>query len=376
MIFLDSASTTFPLFADTGVTTKFWFNVNTPYATDARKLLEGAEKSVKDSLGVKGGKVIFGGTATKMFQCLFDKMTSNFIEFLDDDNFNEPSKDYCMMGTPYEHDCIEGYGVSIHNINAMSEIRYVESWKTATPVLFSQLVNNITGDVFPIEQIGSVARQLDGYFVCDMTSSIGKYPIPKNLEDFCDCIVASSHKFHGAKGQGFMWVSDRFNEWLEGIEYEGTPDQAGAWSTAFALHEAVKFVDNEEWDNAVRNALHEQGVKYQTMSLSDGIIGYSNSIVCLRIIGVYADALQNFLAGKEIYIGVGHSSCEDGENRYRVLMNAGYTKKEASECIRLSFNGDARYTTDEDIDAFAKAVKEFIVTYGISQEDEDKDEDN
>lgn len=378
MIFLDSASTTYPKFTSGDTLTKFWFNVNTPYAMDARKLLEGAEKSVKDSLGVKGGRVIFGGTATLMFECLFDRMSSNFIDSLDDEDFNAPSKHYCMMGTPYEHDCIDGHGVSIHNINSLCDIRYVESWKTSTPILFSQLVSNITGDVFPVEQIGSVARQLDGYFVCDMTSSIGKYPIPDNLESFCDAIISSSHKFHGEKGTGFMWVSDRFNRWLRDIDgqeiyYLGTPDQCGAWATACALHRAVdETPEEEEWDNAVRNALYEQGVKYETMGLSDGIVDYSHSIICLRIKGVYADALQNFLANRDIYIGVGHSSCEDGENRYRVLMNAGYTEKEASECIRLSFDGGAYPTAQDEIDTFAKAVKDFIEMYGVSQEDEDE----
>ena len=87
--------------------------------------------------------------------------------------------------------------------------------------------------------------------------------------------------------------------------------------------------------------------------------------------------MQNFLAGKKIYIGVGHSSCEDGENRYRVLMNDGHTEEEARECIRLSFDGGVVPTTQEEIDEFAKAVKEFIVTFGISQEEqEDENEGN
>ena len=212
-----------------------------------------------------------------------------------------------------------------------------------------------------------------------MTASIGKYDIPEHLEDFCDCVIASAHKFHGEKSQGFIWVSDRFNEWLNGIDYIGTPDVDSATSTAYALVRSVAHYNHrctEEWDNAVRNALFEQGVKHSTMYLS-GADDYTHDIVCLRIHGVYADALQVFLASKKIYIGVGHSSCEDGEGRYRVLMHAGYSEKEASECIRLSFDGGVTPTTQAEIDEFAKAVKEFIVTYGISQEEqEDENEGN
>lgn len=375
MIYLDSAATTFPQYSSYSCT---WLNANTPYGAESREALFDAENSVKHSLGVSSGKVVFGGTASKMFKYLFDKIADAWLEAFDDDEV--PDKPYRMMSTPYEHECIASQPVFIHDIEELCNKEAVKSHCCGeTPIVFSQLVSNITGEVFPIVEIGTVTRELDGFFVCDMTSAIGKYDIPERLEDFCDCVIASAHKFHGEKGQGFIWVSDRFNEWLNGIDYIGTPDVTGAVGTAYALMRSVVHYNHrcpEEWDIAVRNALFEQGVKHGTVYLSGGV-DYTSDIVCLRIYGVYADALQNFLAGKKIYIGVGHSSCEDGENRYRVLMNDGHTEEEARECIRLSFDGGVVPTTQEEIDEFAKAVKEFIVTYGISQEEqEDENEGN
>lgn len=375
MIYLDSASTTFPKYLSYGCS---WLNANTPYGAESREALFDAENSVKHSLGVSSGKVVFGGTASVMFKYLFDRITDAWLEAFDDDEV--PDKPYRMMSTPYEHECIASHPVFIHDIEELCNKEAVKSHCCGeTPITFSQLVSNITGEVFPVVDIGTVARELNGFFVCDMTASIGKYDIPEHLEDFCDCVIASAHKFHGEKGQGFIWVSDRFNEWLNGIDYVGTPDVTGAVGTAYALMRSVVHYNHrrpEEWDNAVRTALFEQGVEYNTMALS-GAEDYTTDIVCLRIYGVYADALQVFLASKKIYIGVGHSSCEDGKGRYRVLMHAGYSEKEASECIRLSFDGGVTPTTQYEIDEFAKAVKEFIVTYGISQEkQEDKNEGN
>ena len=375
MIYLDSAATTFPKYTSYSCT---WLNANTPYGAESREALFNAENSVKHSLGVSSGKVVFGGTASKMFKYLFDRITDAWLEAFDDDDV--PDKPYRMMSTPYEHECIASQPVFIHDIEELCNKEAVKSHCCGeTPIVFSQLVSNITGEVFPVVDIGTVTRELNGFFVCDMTASIGKYDIPERLEDFCDCVIASAHKFHGEKGQGFIWVSDRFNEWLNGIDYIGTPDADSAISTAYALMRSIVHYNHrctEEWDNAVRNALFEQGVKHSTMALS-GAEDYTNDIVCLRINGVYADALQVFLASKRIYIGVGHSSCEDGKGRYRVLMHAGYSEKEASECIRLSFDGGVTPTTQAEIDEFAKAVKEFIVTYGISQEEqEDEDEGN
>lgn len=375
MIYLDSASTTFPKYT-TYVCA--WLNANTPYGVEMREMLKGAENSVKRSLGVNSGRVIFGGTASVMFKYLFDRISEAWIEAFDNDDV--PDKAYHMMSSPYEHECIASHPVFIHNIEELCNKEAVKGQcLSETPIVFCQLVSNITGEVFPVVDIGTVAQELNGFFVCDMTASVGKYDIPERLEDFCDCVIASSHKLHGEKGQGFIWVSDRFNEWLNGIDYIGTPDITGALGTAHALQCSVEHYNlhySEEWDNAVRIALFEQGVKYDTMSLS-GSSDYTSDIVCLRIHGVYADALQNFLAEKKIYIGVGHSSCEDGENRYRVLMNGGYSEKEARECIRLSFDGGVTPTTQGEIDEFAKAVKEFIVTFNISQEkEEDENESN
>lgn len=375
MIYLDSAATTFPKYTSYSCT---WLNANTPYGAESREALFNAENSVKHSLGVSSGKVVFGGTASKMFKYLFDRIADAWVEAFDDDD--APDKNYRMMSSPYEHECIASNPVFVYNIEELCDKKVVKDCcLNRTPITFCQLVSNITGEVFPVVDIGTVTRELDGFFVCDMTASIGKYDIPEHLEDFCDCVIASAHKFHGEKGQGFIWVSDRFNEWLNGIDYIGTPDVDSATSTAYALMRSVVHYNHrctEEWDNAVRNALFEQGVKYSTMALS-GAEDYTTDIVCLRINGVYADALQVFLASKKIYIGVGHSSCEDGKGRYRVLMHAGYSEKEASECIRLSFDGGVTPTTQAEIDEFAKAVKEFIVTYGISQEEqEDENEGN
>lgn len=375
MIYLDSAATTFPKYSSYSCT---WLNANTPYGAESREVLADAENSVKHSLGVSSGKVVFGGTASKMFKYLFDRIADAWVEAFDDDDV--PDKNYRMMSSPYEHECIANNPVFTYTIEELCDKKVVKDCcLNRTPITFCQLVSNITGEVFPVADIGTVTRELNGFFVCDMTASIGKYDIPERLEDFCDCVIASAHKFHGEKGQGFIWVSDRFNEWLNGIDYIGTPDVDSATSTAYALMRSVVHYNHrctEEWDNAVRNVLFEQGVKYSTMALS-GAEDYTTDIVCLRINGVYADALQVFLASKKIYIGVGHSSCEDGKGRYRVLMHAGYSEKEASECIRLSFDGGVTPTTQAEIDEFVKAVKEFIVTYGISQEEqEDENEGN
>lgn len=50
-----------------------WLNANTPYAISSRKSLDYAEELVKKALGVKSGKVLFGGCASEIVDKIFNK---------------------------------------------------------------------------------------------------------------------------------------------------------------------------------------------------------------------------------------------------------------------------------------------------------------
>lgn len=78
-------------------------------------------------------------------------------------------------------------------------------------------------------------------------------------------------------------------------------------------------------------------------------------IGAIRLNGLNADALQQYLATKQIYIGIGHSSCAEDAD-YRVLKTYGLTEQEASEVIRVSFGDE---TTEHDLDEFVNGIIEY-----------------
>ena len=152
MIYLDSAATTFPKYTSYSCT---WLNANTPYGAESREALFNAENSVKHSLGVSSGKVVFGGTASKMFDYLFNKISEAWVEAFDDDDV--PDKNYRMMSSPYEHECIASNPVFAYNIEELCDKKVVKDCcLNRTPITFCQLVSNITGEVFPVVDIGTV----------------------------------------------------------------------------------------------------------------------------------------------------------------------------------------------------------------------------
>ena len=125
--------------------------------------------------------------------------------------------------------------------------------------------------------------------------------------------------------------------------------------------------DAVEWvcENGDRADRHSVGLYVQMNNLLDeaciehhDVIErqvFAASINAIRLNGINADALQQFLATRGIYVGVGGSACSAAHD-YRVLRAYGLTDGEASEVIRVSFGDE---TTARDIEALVEGIKEY-----------------
>ncbi|HWP60444.1 MAG TPA: cysteine desulfurase NifS [Candidatus Acidoferrales bacterium] len=75
----------------------------------------------------------------------------------------------------------------------------------ATAVVSVMLANNETGVVFPVEQIGALAKSKGILFHVDAVQAAGKLPL--NVKDSpIDFLTISGHKFHAPKGVGALYV--------------------------------------------------------------------------------------------------------------------------------------------------------------------------
>lgn len=67
--------------------------------------------------------------------------------------------------------------------------------------------NNEIGTIQPIAELGELLKNHPAYFHTDAVQAFGQIPI-KPEEWHIDMLSASSHKFHGPKGAGFLYVRD------------------------------------------------------------------------------------------------------------------------------------------------------------------------
>lgn len=271
------------------------------------------------------------------------------------------------IGSAYEHDSIDRWlNVRVKNIGEL-EIA-LQKYPNEDKLVFWMGVNNITGEIFDIVSIGNIAHQYGAFYICDSTALWGHAILPNDIDDWCDCVIQSSHKLGTELGLGFCWLSDKFNEWLNDFKLHGTPNLAGAMAIADATEDACKNAEEHEsrvydlyrymldkfTDNDIHGAVINNVLKPDKSNANEP----AHSVFAINAImfdDINADSLQQYLASKQIYIGIGGAACSSLHD-FRVLNACGLTNDEASRVVRVSFGDE---TTEHDIDEFVNTVVEY-----------------
>lgn len=342
-----------------------FLNPNANYAYKEKRLLSEAENRVKKAIGAKGGKVIFGGTSSQLIENLMTGM-------------DEQTNYRHVICSAFEHDNFFRHGnvIGYSKKDLLNKLQIAKEYVTeAQKFVVWQGVNNLTGEIFPIVDIGNACHQYDVSYICDMTAMIGKVPIPANIDQWCDCAMWSGHKLGTELGIGAMWISDRLDEWLNGFKLHGTPNLAGALAMTQAVEDACDTKTLEDRNNHWLNLFWKmvEGLQKEHIhgEVYNGTLNEDKSnanepaettcaINAIRLLGFNARALQSYLASKEIYIGLGQSSCADEADRRVLCQGYGLSEQEADEVIRISFGEDSSV---DDIVALVEGIIAFRKEY-------------
>lgn len=349
------------------------YNPNQPYAISEQKQLKEAESIALDALRSKTGHVIFGANATIMGKYLGEMY-----------DFSEP----CVISA-FEHDClayIAKYTPVNPNMFIGKTIEELKQWLEKNKDRIEGLngtyrpcpciwmfVNNLTGEIMPVQEIGNLVHQYGMHMICDLTAGLHNEPIPENIDDWCDIAIWSGAKVGAEKGTGGIWFSK--SAWsmfsvgnMPPIHF-GTPNVDQAMAQARAMRrcqcevlrraQTGRYIE-DKWNNLYMRLI--RGISDIRDDYSDivkafrwGIKDFSAGIIGLYLPGINADAFQQFAATRQVYFSVFHSACA-GNGDYRVAEAYGLTKEQAAYCVRLSFGYE---TNEQDIDRFIEVLKEF-----------------
>ncbi len=332
----------------------YFLNPNANYAYKEKRLLSEAENRVKKAIGANGGKVVFGGTSSQLIENL---MTSVY------NIFRQKHIQYISLGSRVEHDSFNRY-VSYKCTDVENLDEWLSYYNDVQTFVLWQAVQNLTGEIFPSKRIGQFVRQYHGFYICDGTAQIGHTPIESNIDDWCDFYVFSGHKLGTELGIGCCWISDRLDKWLNGFKLHGTPNLAGALAMTQAVEEACdrkslyrRIQHYSGLTNCLDIQLLESNLDYNFEP--ECIDEFAYAINAIRLPGFNADALQQHLASKQIYVSIGGSACAE-KHDYRVLNAYGLSNDEASEVIRVSFGEDSSV---EDVESLVEGIKNFKELY-------------
>jgi cysteine desulfurase len=249
---------------------------------------------------------------------------------------------------------IEVVEVQVDRAGALDLDQLKNSITEQTALVTVMWANNETGVLFPVDQIAEMCRGQRVPFHCDGTQAVGKIPV--NVADVgMDAMSFASHKFHGPKGAGGLFVRKgvRFRPLLIGGPQErgrrgGTENVPGIVGMGKAAELAKAALPRMARVAALRDRL-ERGILQSIEDTSvngrtDARLPNTTNIGFTRL---EAEAILLLLSEQGICASAG-AACSSGSlEPSHVLRAMKIDQKIAHGAIRFSLS---RYTTDAEID--------------------------
>ena len=371
MIYLDNSATTKPcaeaVSAMTAALTENWGNPSALYGfgIDAAHTLRTARNQVAAALGAEHDRVFFTSGGTE---------ADNWAIFGTAKRFGKKNKH--IITTAVEHHAIlncmkelEAQGFEVTYLQPDSTGRITSDGLKAalrkdTILVSVMMVNNETGAVMPIAQMAKLTHKLapDAIFHTDAVQGFLKIPFAAKTLG-ADLISISSHKVHGPKGVGALYISPRlksfppllFGGGQEGGYRNGTEGTPAIFGFAAACAVgAASFKADIEQEKSLLNGLIEK------LNPLEGLVinGAHDAphILSLAIPGLPTQNTINILQDYGICVSAG-SACAKG-HRSHVLESM----KVAPEVIDGSFRVSiCRETTSEELALLAKVLEEKVI---------------
>lgn len=371
MIYLDNSATTKPcpeaVEAMTKALTENWGNPSALYdfGIDTAHSLRAARHQVAAAMGAEPDRVFFTSGGTE---------ADNWAVFGTVKRLGKRGKH--IITTAIEHHAIlncmkeleaQGYDVTYLQPDSLGRVT-LEALKAAlrkdTILVSVMMVNNEVGSVMPIAQMAKLTHKLcpDAIFHTDAVQGFLKVPFAaKQLG--ADLISVSSHKVHGPKGCGALYISPRLKSFspllLGGGQEgglrsgtEGTPAIFGFAAACGAA--AATFREDVQKEKALIEALVEKLGTLEGVSVNGA--HEAPHILSIAIPGVPTQNTINILQDHGICVSAG-SACAKG-HRSHVLTAMNIAPGAIDASFRISL---CRDTTPEELDALFTVIREEIL---------------
>jgi len=326
------------------------------YGWEAEQAVEDARKHLADLIGADSKDIVFTSGATE----------TNNMAIKGIARFHKEKKRH-VITTQTEHKCVldscrklgeEGFEITYLPVqkNGVISLQELEAAIRPTTSLVSIMaVNNETGVIQPLKEIGALLRKYRGvYFHTDGAQAVGKIPLDVN-EMNIDLMSISGHKLYGPKGIGAAYVRRRPRVRLEPILSGGGHERglrSGTVPTALVvgLGEAARIAQKEmARDHAHIKQLSDRLINKINLDVehvvrNGDVEGYPG---CVNLSFSYVEGESLLMALKDIALSSGSACTSASLEPSYVLRALGAAEDMAHSSLRF---GIGRFTTEAEVD--------------------------
>ena len=373
MIYFDNSATTKPypeaLATYTEVATRIWGNPSSLHnlGSQATRILEASRKQIAELIGKKADEIYFTSGVTE---------GDNWI--LKGVAFEKAPYGKHIIVSDIEHPAIkesaawlttQGFEVDYAPVDARGFVK-VEALanllRPDTTLVSVMAVNNEIGSIQPIHEIAALLEDRPTIsFHVDAVQALAKVATEVYLPERVDFATFSSHKFHGLRGVGLVYIKEgkKIAPLLTGGGQEKemrstTENVAGIAATAKALRLAM---ENQEVfaskTQQMKEVIRKELANYPDVTIFSGEDHFAPHILTFGIKGVRGEVVVHAFEEFDIYISTTSACSSKAGKPAGTLIAMGVDKSVAQTAVRLSLD------TENDMSQVEQFLTKFKLIY-------------
>ena len=374
MIYFDNSATTKPypeaLATYTEVATRIWGNPSSLHnlGSQATRILEASRKQIAELIGKKAEEIYFTSGGTE---------GDNWI--LKGVAFEKAPYGKHIIVSDIEHPAIkesaawlktQGFEVDYAPVDARGFVKVdalASLLRPDTTLVSIMAVNNEIGSIQPIHDIAALLEDRPTIsFHVDAVQALAKVETKVYLPERVDFATFSSHKFHGLRGVGFVYIKEgkKITPLLTGGGQEKemrstTENVAGIAATAKALRLAM---ENQEVfaskTQQMKEVIRKELANYPDVTIFSGEDHFAPHILTFGIKGVRGEVVVHAFEEFDIYISTTSACSSKAGKPAGTLIAMGVDKSIAQTAVRLSL----------DIENDMSQVEQFLTKFKLIYE--------
>lgn len=378
MIYFDNSATTKPypeaLATYTEVATRIWGNPSSLHnlGSQATRILEASRKQIAELIGKKAEEIYFTSGGTE---------GDNWI--LKGVAFEKAPYGKHIIVSDIEHPAIkesaawlktQGFEVDYAPVDARGFVKVdalANLLRPDTTLVSVMAVNNEIGSIQPIHDIAALLEDRPTVsFHVDAVQALAKVATEVYLPERVDFATFSSHKFHGLRGVGFVYIKEgkKITPLLTGGGQEKemrstTENVAGIAATAKALRLAM---ENQEAfaskTQQMKEVIREELANYPDVTIFSGEDHFAPHILTFGIKGVRGEVVVHAFEEFDIYISTTSACSSKAGKPAGTLIAMGVDKSIAQTAVRLSL----------DLENDMSQVEQFLTKFKLIYEQTQK----